>query len=219
MLDDHPCLAIFDLDNTLLEGDCEDRWGKFLFQKGLVDWTFIDKMYMYYQLYDEGKLDIHEYQSVFLKPLTEIPLPKLFSLRAEYLHYIKWSVRIKVMHRVNRFRAKGFVLLMITSCNEFLAEPIARLLNFSNLICTQIRMADGKYTTTLLGIPPIRNGKLERLTCWLEDNQLDLSGSWGYSDSHNDIPLLKAVDNPVAVFPDRILRSYAEESGWKIINT
>ena len=31
------CLALFDLDNTLLDGDSDHAWGEFLIHKGLVE--------------------------------------------------------------------------------------------------------------------------------------------------------------------------------------
>jgi phosphoserine phosphatase len=45
-----------------------------------------------------------------------------------------------------------------------------------------------------------------------------LDGAFFYSDSHNDLPLLELVDNPVAVDPDDKLRDLAEAAGWPIIS-
>ena len=62
-----------------------------------------------------------------------------------------------------------------------------------------------------------QDGKVQRLNDWLQQNNSDLEGSWFYSDSHNDLPLLNKVDHPVAVNPDDILKSHAEKLGWPII--
>ena len=53
---------------------------------------------------------------------------------------------------------------------------------------------------------------------WLAEHAMDLAGSWFYSDSHNDLPLLERVDNPVAVDPDEALRRHAERHGWPVIS-
>jgi phosphoserine phosphatase len=45
-----------------------------------------------------------------------------------------------------------------------------------------------------------------------------MQDSWFYSDSHNDLPLLKLVDHPVAVDPDEKLARYAKEANWPIIS-
>ena len=45
-----------------------------------------------------------------------------------------------------------------------------------------------------------------------------LEGAYFYSDSHNDLPLLELVDNPVAVDPDDTLRARAQARDWPIIS-
>ncbi|MGB1541208.1 MAG: HAD family hydrolase, partial [Cycloclasticus sp.] len=68
-----------------------------------------------------------------------------------------------------------------------------------------------------IGMPCYQEGKVSRLTDWLAQHQLDLSNSTFYSDSHNDIPLLKTVTNPIAVDPDETLKQYANKHNWPII--
>jgi len=38
--------------------------------------------------------------------------------------------------------------------------------------------------------------------------------SWFYSDSHNDLPLMGKVSDPVAVDADDTLRAHAAAAGW-----
>ncbi|MBO6752964.1 MAG: HAD-IB family hydrolase, partial [Spongiibacter sp.] len=61
-------------------------------------------------------------------------------------------------------------------------------------------------------------GKVIRLQRWLRENGETLAGSYFYSDSHNDLPLLEQVDHPVAVDPDDRLREAANRAGWPIIS-
>jgi HAD superfamily hydrolase (TIGR01490 family) len=211
-------IALFDLDYTLLNGDSEAMWSRFLYERNIVNKGFMERIMDYYHAYEEGWLDIHEYESHFLRPLTELPLPDLMRLRKEFLADIKSAVRLRMMRKVKRFRSLGFTLLLITATNDFIAEPVAEMLGFPNLICTQIKKDGANFTTELEGIPAFRDGKVHKLKKWLVDRDLSLNHSWGYSDSHNDLPLLNMVENPVAVMPDPILRSYAKEHGWKIIN-
>ena len=111
------------------------------------------------------------------------------------------------------------MLLLITAANRFTAEPIAAILHFQNLICAQIKRLGDSYTNKVEGIPAFGAGKVQLLDQWLAGHALTLDGSWGYSDSHNDLPLLKRVANPVAVSPDDKLRIYALEHGWEIITS
>jgi HAD superfamily hydrolase (TIGR01490 family) len=214
---ENSALAIFDLDKTLLNGDSEEQWCRFLYQRGVVNDQFIDSIQNFYYSYDRGTLDIFAYQAVLLRPLTEIPEETLIKLRNEFLLRVRRMVRISMMKRVNRFRTKGFTLLLITSCNSFLAEPIAQFLHFQNLICTRVRKTDGQMTNELDGTPAFREGKLTLLYDWLEHQNVNLQESWGYSDSHNDIPLLSVVQNPVVVTPDPTLWVYAVNHGWRIL--
>jgi len=211
-------LALFDLDNTLLDGDSESMWCQFLFEKKLVDHSFLTRISDYYLAYEQGWLDIHEYEAFLLDSIVRQPLAQLHRLRREYLERIHRVVRVKMIRKVNRFRTLGFTLLMVTAANSFIAEPIAKLLSFPNLICTNIKLKNGFLPTVLEGIPAFREGKVVLLDNWLLQGGMTLDESWGYSDSHNDLPLLSKVTYPVAVMPDAILRTHARQNGWKIID-
>jgi phosphoserine phosphatase len=77
---------------------------------------------------------------------------------------------------------------------------------------------DGRYTGAPSGIPSYQGGKVTRLADWLQEREIELEGAWFYSDSHNDLPLLELVDNPVAVDPDDTLRARAIELEWPVIS-
>ncbi len=212
-------VALFDLDCTLLDGDCEYLWSDFLFKKNLVDARFVDGIARYYEDYEMGNLDIFEYEAFFLQPLKFFPIEKLLQLRNIYLASIPGLIRPALVARAEWHRAQNHELLLITASNSFLAEPIAKMLNFSNLICTQIEMIENEFTWNITGIPAFQDGKTQRLDHWLSQRGFSLKGSWGYSDSHNDLPLLQIVEHPVAVMPDSVLGRYARKSGWEIIHT
>lgn len=212
-----PGIAVFDLDYTLLEGDSEAMWCQFLFNRQVVDRHFAQRIVDYYHDYEAGKLDIHEYEAFLLRPISEYPLPQMIELRQDYLVEVFQAIRPRMIRRLKWFRSLGYHLLLITASNSFLAEPIAQQLGFSNVICTQVQRVDGRYTTKLAGLPVFQAGKVTHLDAWLTLHNLTLEKSWGFSDSHNDIPLLERVQNPVAVTPDPRLRDHALEKGWKII--
>lgn len=205
-------LAIFDLDFTLLEGDSEWLWAEFLLAQGLVGEDFIAQIEAYYRDYEAGTLDFDAYERFLLAPQTQLSPQRLTNLRAAYLlEVIRPRLRPWMLQRVDWHRAQGHTLLLITASNASLAAPIARLLQFPHLICTQI--TDGHP----LGTPAFRAGKVTLLNDWLAQHQQTLTGSWGYSDSHNDLPLLQQVSRPVAVRPDPVLRRHAAQTGWEIL--
>jgi HAD superfamily hydrolase (TIGR01490 family) len=210
-------LALFDLDFTLLEGDSESMWSSFMFDQKLVDKGFLERISAYYEDYEKGHLDIYEYEAFLLGPLTLLTPAECQRLLKEYLLKIRKALRPRMLRQLRRHRAGGHIPLLVTASNNFIAGPIAELLGFNHLICTKIKRNGEAYTTELDGIPAFREGKVWRLEQWLAETKLTLENSWGYSDSHNDLPLLQLMTHPVAVTPDALLEQHARQQGWKII--
>jgi HAD superfamily hydrolase (TIGR01490 family) len=115
-------------------------------------------------------------------------------------------------------REQGHTLMIITATNRFVTEPIAEALGIEHLIATEPELVNGRYTGEVAGTPSFQDGKVTRLDDWLAAHNRTLEGAWFYSDSHNDLPLLKKVDNPVAVDPDPTLEQFARDNGWKVMS-
>lgn len=213
-------LAIFDLDNTLLGGDSDFLWGRYLCENGIVDEDAYRRANEhYYQQYLEGSLDIYEFLAFVFKPLASHDMATLEGWRAAYLEQkIKPIILPAAADLVEKHRSQGDTLLIITATNSFLTAPIAAMLGIEHLIATDPEMVDGRFTGRVAGKPSFQHGKVERLKHWLANRDDDLKDSVFYSDSHNDLPLLELVDMPVAVDPDPKLQSVAEQRGWKILS-
>lgn len=213
-------LAIFDLDNTLLNGDSDYLWGKFLATRGLVDAEFYEKENQrFYDEYKAGQLDIFEFLAFSLQPLTQYSPEQLAALQGEFMQdWIRPIITPAARHLLARHRENGDVLLIITATNRFITAPIAAELDVPHLLATDPEMRDGLYTGRVSGTPCFREGKVERLRTWLTQTGYNLADSWFYSDSHNDLPLLEMVTHPVAVDPDETLADHAEAKGWPIIS-
>lgn len=213
-------LALFDLDNTLLQGDSDHSWGNFLVRKGLVDQqTFAQANHDFYQQYLNGTLDIHEYGAFALNFLSQHDQSTLDTLHREYMQAVVLPmISQKARDLVEWHRAQGHTLVIITATNSFVTRPIAQEFNIEHLLAIEPKMNNGRYTREIEGVPTFREGKVTRLTMWLADRTETLAGSYFYSDSHNDLPLMQKVDYPIAVDPDPRLQAYAEQHGWKIIS-
>lgn len=213
-------LAIFDLDHTLLAGDSDYLWGRFLAQEGVVDGEAYDREnHRFYEEYKAGTLDIHEFLAFSLRPLAEHPLEVLEQLRTRFIDgRILPLITPAARALLDRHRAAGDELLIITATNRFITEPIAEALGVDALLATDPEMKGGRYTGRVSGVPSFREGKVTRLHAWLERTGHNLVGSWFYSDSHNDLPLLELVEYPVAVDPDDALASHAEVRDWPVIS-
>lgn len=213
-------LALFDLDNTLLAGDSDHLWGRFLAGKGVVDGqNYEQENQRFYEEYQRGQLDIHEFLAFSLKPLADTDPVTLHKLHEEFMiSRILPIIPGKSRELLAKHRQAGDTLMIITATNRFVTEPIARELGVAHLLATEPEMLDGRYTGRVTGTPCFREGKVERLNQWLADTRHDMQNSWFYSDSLNDIPLLEQVTYPVAVDPDETLAQHAEMRGWPIIS-
>ncbi|MBI3896841.1 MAG: HAD family hydrolase [Gammaproteobacteria bacterium] len=213
-------LALFDLDHTLLAGDSDYAWGEFLIERGLVDGaTFRPANDRYYKQYEAGTLDIYEFLAFSLASLARHDRATLDRLHAEFMQsHILPMIAPGAKALLEKHRTRGDTLVIITATNSFVTGPIARVLGVTHLIATEPEQRDGRYTGGVAGTPCYREGKVERLHAWLKVHPGELNGSHGYSDSHNDLPLLQTVTHPVAVDPDPILRKTAEARGWPIIS-
>ncbi len=213
-------LALFDLDNTLISGDSDHLWGEFLVEQGAVDGELYKRENdRFYKEYQEGRLDIQEFLAFSLRPLCENELDQLLRWREAFLTQMIDPIIPQASHGLlQKHQQMGDVLAIITATNSFITGPIAKRLGVDHLLATEPESVDGSYTGGVSGVPCYREGKVTRLKSWMALNQSELGGSWFYSDSHNDLPLLRLVDNRVAVDPDELLRKEATLNSWPVIS-
>lgn len=212
-------LALFDLDNTLLDGDSDYLWGEYLVERGIVDGDWYRRENdRFYEDYKAGTLDIRAFLEFALSPLAAHPRAQLESWRSEFLEEkIMPRIGSDALRLVDRHRNRDELPLIITATNRFVTEPIAQLFGIDHLLATEPEILRGEYTGRVAGTPCFREGKLTRLRAWLEGQPARLEDACFYSDSSNDLPLLEAVAHPVAVNPDPTLAEIARERGWPVM--
>lgn len=213
-------LAIFDLDNTLIAGDSDYLWGQYLVDQGIVNRDEYETANArFYEDYKQGQLDIREFLNFALQPLAQHDPEQLFAWRSQFVRTKIEPILLPAARRlIEEHRSIGDTLMIITATNRFVTEPIAGLYGIEHLIATTPEFKDGRYTGQYEGIPCFQEGKVTRLDEWLNQHERSLEGSWFYSDSHNDLPLLGRVRHPVAVDPDDILRQHATQEGWPVLS-
>lgn len=214
-------LALFDLDNTLLAGDSDYRWGQFLITLHAVDGDAYEQANQkFYADYKAGKLDIHEFARFAFRPLADHSIQQLEAWRQQYLdEVIRPIMTTKGQKKINWHKQQNDEVVIITATNSFITRPIADAFGVEHLIATEPLRDNDRFVAEIHGVPCYQEGKVTRLNTWLESRpDITLENSWFYSDSHNDQPLLEQVTNPVAVDPDEELRQVALLRNWDIIS-
>lgn len=218
-------LALFDLDNTLLNGDSDHGWGMYLAKVGAVDAAEQKRKQDYfYQQYVDGELDIYEFCEYQFEILANTPLSLLQEWHTGFMQEIIEPMIISgKAELLEKHRLAGDDILIITATNDFVTKPIAQRLDVDTILATTAEFKGGKYTGKVSGTPCFQGGKIDRLKQWLLDNGIEpnqsaFEGSVFYSDSINDLPLLELVETPVAVTPDDRLRTHAQKHHWTIID-
>ena len=215
-------ICLFDLDHTLLPLDSDHAWGQYTTRMGWTDAEkFAQRNDAFYRQYQQGELDIHAYVQFATQAVREHGLEASHQAHQSFMReVIVPAILPQATALVERHRALGDRLLIVTATNEFVTAPIAQAFGIDTLIAVQLeRDRNGELTGRIAGAPSFGPGKVVRLQQWLHEQGLTWEGirSTFYSDSINDLPLLEKVNHPVATNPDARLRAVAQQRGWPIL--
>ncbi|MDH1107624.1 HAD-IB family hydrolase [Pseudomonas otitidis] len=212
-------LAIFDLDDTLIDGDCASLWSAHMADLGWVDRdSFLARDHELMTLYAEGKLAMEDYMAFSLSPLVGRTAEEVASVVEPFVEdVIEPIIHSDAMRCLAGHRQAGDRLLIISASAHFLVSAIGERLGVEEVLAIDLAEEHGHYSGKTQGVLTYRDGKVTRLNAWLAEHGERLDGAYFYSDSRNDLPLLGMVDNPRVVNPDPVLRAHAEQAGWPIL--
>ncbi|WP_305821623.1 HAD family hydrolase [Massilia brevitalea] len=217
-------LALFDLDHTLLPIDSDYEWGQFLVRIGAVDaLEYKRRNDDFFAQYQAGVLDPVEYLEFALGTLARYPRSELDAMHAQYMaEVIGPAIRPQARALVQRHLDAGDLVAIITATNHYITAPIAQAFGVEHHIAAMPALDDdGRLTGKLAGTPTSGPGKVTHMHAWLESLGRPFASferSWFYSDSHNDIPLLSVVSDPVATNPNAALAQHAHANGWPLLH-
>jgi HAD superfamily hydrolase (TIGR01490 family) len=214
-------LAIFDLDGTLLNGDSDTLWCRFLADLGEIDAAQAERCEVVARHYAAGTVVPDDYCLTQAALIAGRSLASLQPLRDRFLAEV---IRPRLPHAarelLQRHRADGDTLLLTTATSRVVSELTATDLGVDDYLCTELEWADGRCTGLLRGGANMRLGKLERVRAWLTahgEPDSVLRRACFYSDSINDLALLSVVGRPVVVDPDARLAATAMRKGWSVL--
>jgi len=212
--------AFFDLDRTLLIGASGAVFSDAMREAGLVSQSIPGEKALYELFNRIGETlpsMVLARQAATLakgrsradvRRVAEAVAPRLLALVPAYARQV-----------IEMHRREGRSLVMATTTPVDLVEPLARALGFDDVVATRYGVRDdGTYDGTIDGRFVWSIGKLESVREWAQDNDVDLSLSYAYSDSVYDTPLLSAVGHPTAVNPDPRLMVVAAARRWPVVH-
>lgn len=214
-------LALFDLDDTLLDGDCSALWNTWMVERGWIDspGEYLADTDAMNAAYHAGSLRLEQYLSVTLAPLVGRHAQEV-AVEVEAFVAERIVPRIFPQGRelIARHRHAGDLPLLISASSRHLVAPVAAALGIQEVIAVEPAVDGERFTGMTTGVLSYRGGKVTRLEAWLDERQISASHLSFYSDSQNDLPLLNRVDRPVAVNPDPVLAEVARIEGWERID-
>ncbi|MES2946883.1 MAG: HAD-IB family hydrolase [Pseudomonadota bacterium] len=214
-------LTLFDLDHTLLSGDSDVLWCDFLMAKGLLDKDlFATRNADMEARYKAGTVGLQEFADFYVGTLAGKTAQEWEPLRQEFLaEWIVPRITPAAIALVNKHLEAGDLVVMTTATNRFITELTAIYFDIEHLIATEPELLDARFTGSTTGVLNMREGKVTRLHDWMQARGLQMKDwtSTAYSDSINDLPLLQAVNKPVAVSPDARLAAVTLDCGWPVL--
>ncbi|WP_374554587.1 HAD family hydrolase [Aquitalea pelogenes] len=212
-------LAIFDLDDTLTDGDSSSLWLQFMVQHGLAPADMLPREAELMAAYRRGELRMEDYMDFTLQPMQGRSVEEVAEWVERFIaDIIAPIVFDQARDTLARYKAEGRTLLVISATGEHLVGPISRFLGADDFLAIQLATEAGCYTGHTHGVMTYQQGKVIRLQQWLQQHGQSLAGSHGYSDSINDVPLLQAVDVAYTVNADPKLAAVAAQQGWHQLN-
>lgn len=216
-----PRLTLFDLDHTLLSGDSDVLWCDFLMGKGVLErGTFAARNADMETRYKAGTVGVQEFADFYVGTLAGKSPAQWEDMRQEFLAtHVVPRIPAAAMQLVQRHQDAGDLVIMTTATNRFITELTALHFGIEHLLATEPELSGDLFTGRCRGTLNMRGGKVDRLHEWLATQACGLDGfhSTAYSDSINDLALLEAVNEPVAVDPDARLAAIAQERGWRVL--
>ena len=212
-------LALFDLDETLIAGDSASLWLEYMVAQELAPADMIAEEQAMMSLYHQGKMDMHQYMAFTLRPLAG---KSRQWLGQQCQHFAEQVLRARIypegLARIEWHRERGDELVLISASGEHLVAPMAQMLGMDHCVAILLDEEEGMLTGQTRGTLSFREGKVARINQLFAGDDNLWQESHGYSDSHNDLPLLRAVTHPHAVNPAPGLRQVAAEHDWPTLD-
>jgi HAD superfamily hydrolase (TIGR01490 family) len=219
--DERRSAAFFDLDKTLMAGSSGIFFARAAYESGMIS-----RRRMARDLYENlrfrllGSTDdrADEVRERVGRMIAGVAVRDLQRLSPRVLAGVLPRLYPQMLARAYAHQDAGRLVYIVTAASQEMADLLAHVLAFDGGLGSRSEIVDGRYTGRPAGPFNYREGKLLSVRELADRESIDLGASYAYSDSESDLPMLRAVGNPVVVNPDADLRRIANQQGWEIVH-
>ena len=213
--------AFFDLDKTLMAGSSGMQFARVASQHGIVSrrqlasWGFEHLRYRLRGTTDERTGDVLRAARELIRG---VPSKTIERMGPEVMAAILPRIFPQMLAEVHAHQDAGRPAFIVSAAGHDVVESLAQVLGMEGGIGTRYEVdAEGNFTGRFEGPFVYGPGKVEAMQAFADRHEIDLAASYAYSDSLSDLPMLRAVGNPVAVNPDPPLAAIAKQEGWQVL--
>lgn len=212
--------AFFDLDRTLMAGSSGIFFARAAFETGMISRGRLARdAYENLRFRLRGSTDDRA-DAVRLRVgemIAGVPVRDLDRLSPRVLAGVLPRLYPQMLERAYGHQEDGRRVYIVTAALQEMADLLAHVLAFDGGLGSRLEVVEGRYTGRSSGPFNYREGKVRSMCELAEREDIDLAASYAYSDSESDLPMLRAVGNPVVVNPDPDLRRIATQEGWEVL--
>lgn len=211
--------AFFDLDKTVISRSSVFAVGLPIYREGLLNRRLLlTGIYrqLLYSLFGADEATMDRARDDLLRVTEGWNQAKIVSIVEDVLESVIGPiVHAEALEAIAEHRRAGRRIYIVSSSPEEIVRPLGRFIGVDDVVATRAEIDDGVYTGRL-DFYCYGEAKAQHIDAIAAEEGIDLSGSWAYSDSVTDVPMLASVGNPVAVNADRKLRREARARGWPL---
>lgn len=213
--------AFFDLDKTLMAGSSGMVFARVAAGQGMVSRRQMARWgrdHLRYRLKGSTDDETQELLRVARETFKGVPERDIHRMGPEVLAGILPRIYPEMLDEIHRHQDEGRATFIVSAAGNDMVAQLAQVLGMDGGIGTSYEVGpDGRYTGLLNGPFVYGEGKIEAMRRFADEHDIDLDQSFAYSDSASDMPMLRAVGNPVVVNPDEPLAAVAKAEGWRVL--
>ncbi len=215
-------LVILDMDGTIINGQSQQIFLKYLFRRKIVGLFFYLRINLWFFIYKIGLLknpkeveNIMNYSFSFLKGKKAAEID--FLIDDFFDKALKKFIFSEMTGIINEHISKGRELLIVSNAAEIIVKKLAEFLKIGNYMSTKLEMVGGEFTGRILGEIVYGKNKSGLVKNFMQKNNLDFENSWAYTDHISDLDLLLSTSKPYVVNPDKVLLKQAKKRNWPVL--